>query len=434
MGQKKGMGSLHLHVADFFRDLLKKKIGENGYPYLIDKRGVIVAHKDQSRLGVDVSDFQSTKNVLAGDSRAITETDEGHRVLMKKGYVPLNIEGLSLVVVQPMNEISAFGKQHKLFNLIFLIVTILLISTISYSITKKLINPIKKLTDVIGDIHRMRRLDVEIDPALIESKDEVGQLATAFEEMRLELKEAYEGLETKVEERTKQLKEATEKLIQSEKMAAAAQIAAEAAHEIRSPLNVIKTGLYYIKRVLPKEKEKVQRKLIQMDDAAERASSYVTNLVSFSNPPMLNLAAVEANEVLEKSLEELPSEIITDIEIEKNLCPGLPQIEADPERLKQVFSNLIKNAAESMGESGRLKLSIKKENGTVEVEIADSGSGINEENLPKLFDPFFTTKGKGTGLGLAICHRIIEAHKGAIKVRSKVGQGSTFTIQLSAKI
>ena len=217
-----------------------------------------------------------------------------------------------------------------------------------------------------------------------------------------------------------------------EKLAAAAQIASEVAHEIRNPLSVIKAVVYILEGTLPKE-EHVQNRLGQIDKATEKILTYINDLLNFSRPPVLNLITTDLNKVLKMSLEELPTEIFAGIEIETDLALGLPRIEADPLRLKEVFSNIIKNGCEAMGKSGQLNLRSKKKNEFVETEIEDNGPGIDKENLSKIFDPFFTAKAKGTGLGLAICHRIIETHKGEIEVRSTAGKGTTFIVKLPLK-
>lgn len=221
-------------------------------------------------------------------------------------------------------------------------------------------------------------------------------------------------------------------LAKDEKLAAAAQIASEVAHEIRNPLSIVKAVVYLLRGALPKE-EQIQNRLDQIDNATERILTYINDLLNFSRPPVLDLITTDLNEVLKMSLEELPTEIFAGIEIETDLALDLPRIEADPLRLKEVFSNIIKNGCEAMEKSGQLNLRSKKKNEFVEAEIEDNGPGIDKENLSKIFDPFFTAKAKGTGLGLAICHRIIEAHKGEIEVRSTVGKGATFIVKLPVK-
>ncbi len=241
------------------------------------------------------------------------------------------------------------------------------------------------------------------------NNDEIGQLSIAFDQM------------------TTDLKSFKDKLVKSEKLAAASQIASEAAHEIKNPLSIIKAGLYYLKKIMEDEPKNVQDVLLQIDNAADRITFYLNDLLSFAKPIVLKIELVEVNKILEDSFKELPDEIFSGMKIIKNFAPDLPQIKCDPQRLKQVFINLIKNAAEAMG--GKGELMVKSEDGPC-ITISDTGAGISEQYLQHIFDPFFTTKGKGTGLGLAICHRIIEAHKGEIKVTSKPGQGTTFIIKM----
>jgi len=249
--------------------------------------------------------------------------------------------------------------------------------------------------------------------------------------MEEELQKHRDHLEELVKKKTDELKATKDKLIQSEKLAIASQIASEAAHEIKNPLTVITAGLYYLKQILPKEKENVQNTLLQMKNATKRVSAYINDLLNFSRPPVLQLRQVEINEVLEEVIREMPQEILSDIEIIKDFETDLPQINADSDRLKQVFTNLIKNASEAMQEVRNKKLEVRseKEEGMVKITISDTGEGIVKEKIGYIFDPFFTTKGKGTGLGLAICQRFIEGHRGKIEVESKVGEGTTFVLK-----
>ncbi|HSJ54217.1 MAG TPA: ATP-binding protein, partial [Anaerolineae bacterium] len=126
------------------------------------------------------------------------------------------------------------------------------------------------------------------------------------------------------------------------------------------------------------------------------------------------------------------------IEIVTDLDPGLPCIQADPLQIRQVFLNLMSNAAEAMPDGGKLTLRTctGAMAGTVTAEVEDNGVGISEENMRKLFTPFFTTKpiGKGTGLGLAIIYGIVKMHRGQIGVQSRVGKGTKFTLTLRQQL
>jgi two-component system NtrC family sensor kinase len=129
--------------------------------------------------------------------------------------------------------------------------------------------------------------------------------------------------------------------------------------------------------------------------------------------------------------------IFQKVEIVRQFSPDLPNIQADPAQLQQVFINLLNNAAEAMEDGGIIILATQPlDVQWVEIQVSDTGCGIPEENLGKLFTPFYTTKmpGKGTGLGLSIVYGIIKMHRGQITVQSQVGQGTTFTVTLPVRL
>jgi signal transduction histidine kinase len=306
---------------------------------------------------------------------------------------------------------SLDGIKQRLDNMKHIIIWIVIFSVLFTSIAITLLvrnilgRPINRL--LIGTkIVAKGNFDYHVP---IKSNDEIGQLTRSFDKMTGELKDFHD------------------KLVKSEKLAVASQIASESAHEIRNPLSVIKAGVYFLKKILTEQPSMVQNTILQIDGAANRIASYIDDLLNFSKPPVINIVMIDVNEVLVNSIEELPQETLSGIKIIMDFAPELPQIEADPQRLKQVFTNLIKNASEAMKGNGELR--IKSEKGPI-ITISDTGAGISEQDLKHIFDPFFTTKSKGTGLGLAICYRIIEAHKGVIEVVSEPGQGTSFVIKL----
>ncbi|MBI4753688.1 PAS domain S-box protein, partial [Candidatus Desantisbacteria bacterium] len=228
-----------------------------------------------------------------------------------------------------------------------------------------------------------------------------------------------------------QRKQMEKEIIKTEKLAAAVQIASEAAHEIKNPLAVIKAGIYYLERILP-EDNNIQKTISHMDGAVQRAVVYIDDLLNFSRPPELLKSWININEMIKKVMDELPAEIFSGIKVQQELSNDLPDILADFDKLKQVVTNLVRNAADAMMEvkNKRLKVESEKRWDAIRIIVSDTGAGITREDRRRIFDPFFTTKGKGTGLGLAICQRIVEAHNGEIEVKSKVGEGTTFVIKL----
>jgi signal transduction histidine kinase len=153
--------------------------------------------------------------------------------------------------------------------------------------------------------------------------------------------------------------------------------------------------------------------------------------MDFSRParPEFSLCALE--ELLKKTVAE-QSQVMTarGVALDLDVEPGVPAVQADGEKLKQVILNLIRNAAEAMPAGGGIGLALRRAGANVEIAVADTGPGIPAKLIEKIFSPFFTTKPDGTGLGLALSRKIVEDHGGKITVKSEPGQGSVFTMVL----
>jgi len=234
----------------------------------------------------------------------------------------------------------------------------------------------------------------------------------------------------------RRLKESREQLIHAEKLTSLGQLAASIAHEINNPLAGVLT---YTKLLAKKvsgdtfEKREALDYLAKMESEVSRCSRIIRNLLDFSRQTEPHFKLVDINQVLEQVLAMVGHQAqIQKVEIVKEFSSSLPKVMADFDQLQQVFTNLTLNAIQAMSGGGKLTLRTSVANSQVEVDVQDTGCGISKENLSKLFTPFFTTKekGKGIGLGLAVVRRIIERHKGRIKVQSEVGKGTTFSIYL----
>lgn len=239
---------------------------------------------------------------------------------------------------------------------------------------------------------------------------------------------------TKLEQFQHELQAAQDQLVQSEKLASMGQLAAGVAHEINNPLGTITIYAHMMMKELPKGDSRLEDLKMIVDEAG-RCRSIVSGLLEFARQGKLELQAVDVNALLLNTIAEVERQpFFEKVTVVNRLYPRLPRIHADPAQLRQVFSNLVANAAEAMAEGGRLTVAsgMSEEGNSVWISISDTGCGIPEENLGKLFTPFFTTKapGKGTGLGLAIAYGIVKMHRGLLEARSQVGAGSTFTITL----
>jgi two-component system NtrC family sensor kinase len=226
-------------------------------------------------------------------------------------------------------------------------------------------------------------------------------------------------------------------LLHKENLASMGQLAAGVAHELNNPLSTILLYSDVMYKDAP-EGDPRREDLKMIIDEAQRCKIIVADLLNFARQQDVlaqdtDLVAL-VNEVIIKVNHRHKFD---KIQIAHEFSPDLPHIQADPAQLQQVFINLLNNAADAMEGGGTITISAARlDDKTVEIRVADSGSGIPAENLDKLFTPFFTTKpaGKGTGLGLSIVYGIIKMHYGQIHVESQVGKGTTIVISLPVRL
>ena len=252
-----------------------------------------------------------------------------------------------------------------------------------------------------------------------------------------------------LERKNRELKEAQSQLVQSAKLAAMGQLVAGVAHEINSPLGAINSNFDVTTRALKLLREALTHRSAGPDEKSEtlfatldsltevnrlacaRIMRIVRDLRTFARLDEADFKEVNLNENIDSTLSLLQHELRDRIRVTKELAQ-LPIIPCYPNRLNQVFMNLLLNAIQAITGKGEICVRTCLEGPNLRVSITDSGSGIKAENLEKIFDPGFTTKGVGvgTGLGLSISARIIEDHRGTITVQSEVGKGTTFVVSL----
>jgi signal transduction histidine kinase len=252
------------------------------------------------------------------------------------------------------------------------------------------------------------------------------QAGLAIENARL-----YEGVKRQMAE----LKQTQAQLIQSAKLAAIGELAANVAHEINNPLtSVLGFASYLAEQIQPGQPMREELDLI-LEEAA-RARDIVRDLLNFSRQRDFEPELTEINPVVEQTVAMVRRQgSLDDVNVRELYGTGLPPVEVDVSRLKQVFLNIINNAVYAMKERGTLSIRTHAIDGSVAIEFADTGVGIAPEHLDRIFDPFFTTKPavSGTGLGLSVSLGIVQSHGGTIDVQSQPGKGSTFTIKLPAR-
>jgi two-component system, NtrC family, sensor histidine kinase HydH len=229
-----------------------------------------------------------------------------------------------------------------------------------------------------------------------------------------------------------QVKELEEALRRNEKLAALGKMAAGVAHELRNPLSSIK-GLAVLLQSRFKENSSDQETAKTLVEEVERLNRSIGELLDYARPHKLQTMRISLVPVLQKAMSLIQMDAkALGITLETDFTENLPLVEADQDKLNQVFLNLFLNSIQAMEDGGVLRVATSVENDSVICTIEDTGCGIDNTYASRVFDPYFTTKNDGTGLGLAMSAKIMEEHGGTIEFESEAGKGTTVKVGLPA--
>ncbi|HWN98856.1 MAG TPA: ATP-binding protein [Blastocatellia bacterium] len=311
-------------------------------------------------------------------------------------------------------------KSRELSNIRSLATGVLLLMALAIAVIIgwRFTQPIQKMASAARRV-AAGNLDFRVD---VDRRDEVGQLATTFNEM-------IDGLRSK--------RELEEKLNQAERSAAIGRLIQSVAHEIRNPLNVINLSIDHVASKYAPEDEarrsQLNRILSTIKDEVERLKRLVNDLLNYGRPTRLAVENVNMSTLFEETIALIgPQADEQGVKVTVEESEPAVEVRGDRERLKSCLSNLAINALQAMPTGGKLCARIEKTDGFVNISMSDTGVGISEEALGKIFEPYFSTKQTGFGLGLAVTKTIVEEHQGSIKVVSQPGVGTTFTVRLPA--
>jgi signal transduction histidine kinase len=264
----------------------------------------------------------------------------------------------------------------------------------------------------------------------LESKSR-GEILVRWQRSAIALPEETQRMTYAVGTDVTEEQEMLRRALRAERLAAVGTLAAGLAHEVRNPLNSALLQLQVLRRRMDRpgaSRDTLEPIATLIEDEIRRLERLVTDFLSFARPRPLDLRATDLVELFRSVQDFVAPELEANrVTVEIDVAAALPALHVDPERLRQVLQNLVRNAVEAMASGGRLTMRARTAGSMIELEIADTGPGFPEAT--PVFDAFFTTKPKGTGLGLSIVHRIVSDHGGTLRVRSRPGD-TCFTISL----
>ena len=363
-----------------------------------------------------------------------------------EGAGPTQVGAVSVVLAFDERKSSAAELRRLMWPLMLL--ALVTITLMTYFLFRHIVyKPIDSLLLAMSKAEK-GDLAAEVEPA---APDEIGLLTSRFNRMLGRIRQMTEQLnleqrrlEDRVHEATAeiadrkgQLEEANlelfemqRQLTQLERLAAAGQLAAQFAHEVGTPLNLI-SGHVQLLRARASDERTIKR-LDIIAGQIERITHIVRSMLDSTRRPRPQFGVIDINSLLVRILDATqPTLVARNVELQTQMSEKLPSIEADPDQLQQVFINLINNSLDAMPDGGRLTVSTASDRNSVLIELADNGEGIAEDQIDLIFDPLFSTKqGRGTGLGLTVVKQIVSEHNGSVEVESEPGLRTTFRIRL----
>ena len=333
----------------------------------------------------------------------------------------LGILDVKISLEEGDKKIIATRNKMILYSAILILLTALVKG---FFIREMIHKPIKKLNDATKEVANLN-LDHKVD---IHSRDELGNLAHSFNKMTGQVKE-----------KTRELEKTQSQLISAERMASMGKLSAMVAHEINNPLSGILSYAKVSSKYLSRENidseilKSVKQNLTFISDETKRCGNIVKSLLVFARKTSGDFKEEHLNAIIDNSIRVIDHSVeMKELVLVKELDEENDVLQCDAGGIQQVLVALIVNSIEATSRGGKItiKTDCHTEKDRIRIMVTDEGSGIPDDVLPHIFEPLFSTKAKSTGLGLSLVYGIVEQHAGVIDVKSKVYEGTTFTIIL----
>lgn len=398
---RRNLAEIGADVDVFLLDETGKLIGGSW-----DEPGSVRAGQNLRELG-----WKSARSTLPADMPRGFEEEPAAEVFAGYSEVRSVRPGWRVLVTQSIDDalapVAALRTRWAIALAAVVVVGLLLAGLLA----ERMVRPLRALTRAT-EVTRL--FGAEAEPLAITSGDEIGQLTAAFNTMAGELRGARR------------------ELINAARLALVGEMAAGIAHEVRTPLGILRTSAQVLRRSIDAPNAKQLELLEIMVDETERLSRVVTELLDLARPRLPAAQSVDLRAVLDRAIDFVKTQAMEKgVAVKREFCDDPSPAWCDPEQIYQVALNLLVNATQSVPAGGTILVRLEPQRSErVAFEVADDGPGIAEEVQDKIFAPFFTTRKSGTGLGLALVERIVSAHKGTISVASAPGAGAAFRVTL----
>jgi signal transduction histidine kinase len=385
------------------------------YALLLNAQNLVIAASSNVRNILGWQHYPLKQNLNLGEEPTgefITNLDlfGGEEMLIgyahSQGYRRFGRLGWTVLILQPSNVAFASSSQLWQVLTLFFFFTFALALTAAFWMSTKIAKPIIKLTNFTRDFMGGKRGS----PPLLHASQEITELSVRFAQMINNLEKSHRDL------------------VRAAKLAVIGEMAANMAHEVRTPLGILRSSVQILQRE------------VQMSDLGQEMSEFIlseTQRLNVLITSLLDCAKPESPEILENDIHQillhvcdLVSNSINEkkIHLEKNFYATETNLFCDRDQLIQVFLNLVINATQHVFVEGKISIETLNQDGKIMVKICDNGSGISKSDQEKIFDPFFTRREAGVGLGLTVVQQIILAHQGHIFVEDNPSGGSCFVI------
>ncbi len=397
-------------------------VGKGSEAFIFRRDGQFIAHRDRRKV-LERQYFERNDIV-----RAIAEGRRGHKIYttaegveMLAVYAPIAEENWGIVIQQPTREAFAPTRAIRVQIFALMILGVMSAALVATLYTQQIVKPVNQL---LAGIEIISRGDLNYKVPRI-GRDELGTLAFHFNAM------------------TARLRRIQKKLQRTQRLELLNKLSAVLSHEIRNPLNSMVINMQLMRREFNKSEldlAKLHHFYQILSSEIRRVDDLVSNFLLIARPPQLEKTPQRLEELLNNLIKvEVPEVLPKGIRVIRKFQTPSVEAHIDSKKIYQVFLNIFLNAVQAMPGGGRLTIGLgihsRRLNATsnrlyAAVSFEDSGKGIRKEHLPRIFDFYFSTKKGGSGIGLAIAQQIVEKHGGKIIVKSKVGQGSKFTVYL----